>query len=60
EALQRMFSMESAGTARDAALLDEIGRAMRDASICGLGQTAANAIASARTVLPGFSANGDV
>jgi NADH-quinone oxidoreductase subunit F len=37
EALQR----------RDFVLLDEIGRAMRDASICGLGQTAANAIASA-------------
>jgi NADH-quinone oxidoreductase subunit F len=31
----------------DVALLNEIGRAMRDASICGLGQTAANAIASA-------------
>jgi NADH-quinone oxidoreductase subunit F len=38
EALQR----------RDYALMDEIGRAMRDASICGLGQTAANAIESAR------------
>ncbi|HTU82898.1 MAG TPA: NAD(P)H-dependent oxidoreductase subunit E [Candidatus Acidoferrales bacterium] len=34
----------------DVALLDEIGRVMRDASICGLGQTAANAIASARTL----------
>ncbi len=33
---------------RDFALVDEIGRAMRDASICGLGQTAANAIESAR------------
>jgi NADH-quinone oxidoreductase subunit F len=32
----------------DFALMDEIGRAMRDASICGLGQTAANAIESAR------------
>jgi NADH-quinone oxidoreductase subunit F len=38
EALQR----------RDFALLDEIGAVMRDASICGLGQTAANAIASAK------------
>ena len=37
EALQR----------RDFALLDDIGAVMRDASICGLGQTAANAIASA-------------
>ena len=26
------------------ALLKEIGKAMRDASICGLGQTASNAI----------------
>ena len=29
------------------ALLGEIGRAMRDASICGLGQTASSAIESA-------------
>ncbi len=35
----------------DLILLDEIGRVMRDASICGLGQTAANVIASARTNL---------
>ena len=32
--------------ASDLALLDDIGRAMRDASICGLGQTAASAIES--------------
>lgn len=32
----------------DFALMDEIGRVMRDASICGLGQTAYNAIESAR------------
>jgi NADH-quinone oxidoreductase subunit F len=32
----------------DFALLNDIGRVMRDASICGLGQTAANAIDSAR------------
>jgi len=31
----------------DIALLADIGRAMRDASICGLGQTAASAIQSA-------------
>jgi NADH-quinone oxidoreductase subunit F len=36
----------------DLILLDEIGRVMRDASICGLGQTAANAIESARRNLP--------
>jgi NADH-quinone oxidoreductase subunit F len=32
--------------ADELALLDEIARAMQDASICGLGQTAANAIDS--------------
>ncbi|HZY98081.1 MAG TPA: NAD(P)H-dependent oxidoreductase subunit E [Candidatus Baltobacteraceae bacterium] len=38
----------------DVTLLNDIGRAMRDASICGLGQTAANAIASgtALRILP--------
>jgi NADH-quinone oxidoreductase subunit F len=35
----------------DFQLLGEIGRVMRDASICGLGQTAASAIESARTNL---------
>ncbi len=35
----------------DLILLDEIGRVMRDASICGLGQTAANVISSARSNL---------
>ena len=34
----------------DVTLLNDIGRAMRDASICGLGQTAANAIASAASL----------
>jgi NADH-quinone oxidoreductase subunit F len=33
--------------AREAVLLGELAQVMRDASICGLGQTAANAIASA-------------
>ena len=32
---------------RELALLDEVGRCMRDASICGLGQTAYDAIESA-------------
>lgn len=31
----------------EAAVINEIGRAMRDASICGLGQTAGNAVESA-------------
>jgi NADH-quinone oxidoreductase subunit F len=35
----------------DIALLGDIAQAMRDASICGLGQTAANAIASGLTQL---------
>jgi NADH-quinone oxidoreductase subunit F len=33
--------------ARESALLEELAQVMRDASICGLGQTAANAIVSA-------------
>jgi NADH-quinone oxidoreductase subunit F len=33
--------------AQEQRLLDELGQAMRDASICGLGQTASSAIASA-------------
>ena len=39
----------------DLTLLDEIGAAMRDASICGLGQTAASAIDSARKRLGCFA-----
>ena len=38
----------------DAALLDEIGRAMTDASICGLGQTASHAVESAMVTLDLF------
>jgi NADH-quinone oxidoreductase subunit F len=53
EALERLASAQSTNEqrARDVVLLDEIGRAMRDASICGLGQTAANAIETAQTHL---------
>jgi NADH-quinone oxidoreductase subunit F len=49
EALERLCCNESsnADRSRDLVLLGEIGAAMRDASICGLGQTAANAIESA-------------
>jgi len=42
-------ALERAGI--DRALRNDIARAMRDASICGLGQTAANAIASANGIL---------
>jgi NADH-quinone oxidoreductase subunit F len=48
EALHRLAKGRPRGsTAAELALLDEIGRAMKDASICGLGQTAYGAIESA-------------
>ncbi len=48
EALHRIARKRLLGSEDDeAALLREIGEVMRDASICGLGQTAASAIASA-------------
>jgi len=58
---QRQFEIVArlaAGRARgdDAALLREIGAAMTDASICGLGQTAAGAVLSALALERGGSA----
>jgi NADH-quinone oxidoreductase subunit F len=48
EALARLVSGRTRGTVEDElALIAEIGEAMRDASICGLGQTASSAIESA-------------
>jgi NADH-quinone oxidoreductase subunit F len=48
EALARLVSGRTRGTVQDElALIAEIGQAMRDASICGLGQTASGAIESA-------------
>ncbi|MGW0815649.1 NAD(P)H-dependent oxidoreductase subunit E [Streptomyces viridiviolaceus] len=47
EALHRIVERTGAAAADDVALLREVGRAMRDASICGLGQTAWNAVESA-------------
>ncbi|MHA5047205.1 NADH-ubiquinone oxidoreductase-F iron-sulfur binding region domain-containing protein [Streptomyces sp. SD15] len=47
EALHRIVERAGAEAAGDIALLREVGRAMRDASICGLGQTAWNAVESA-------------
>ena len=44
EAVARMIT---GATAADRELLDDLGQVMKDASICGLGQTAANAIESA-------------
>jgi len=54
EILERMFA-NGRGQA-DVMLLSDIAQAMRDASICGLGQTAANAIASGLKQLPVLNA----
>ena len=40
-------SSSSSSSAADLALLGDLAKVMQDASICGLGQTAANAIQSA-------------
>jgi NADH-quinone oxidoreductase subunit F len=59
EALLRLAAERPRGSVeQELALLDEIGQAMRDASICGLGQTAASAIASAISELHVFSPEG--
>ena len=50
EILERMFAKGRAES--DVMLLSDVAQAMRDASICGLGQTAANAIASGLKQLP--------
>ncbi len=48
EAVQRLVNATPLGTpAQEIALLREMGQAMRDASICGLGQTASSALESA-------------
>ncbi len=52
EALHRLRRRPTSG---DIALLREVGQAMRDASICGLGQTAWNAVESAIDRLGVFS-----
>ena len=57
EALLRLAANRPRGSVEDElALLGEITEAMRDASICGLGQTAANAIDSALRVFSPFPA----
>jgi NADH-quinone oxidoreductase subunit F len=56
ELLQRLLTGETLGTQHDELTLHtEIGQALQDASICGLGQTAASAITSAFTQLSLFS-----
>jgi NADH-quinone oxidoreductase subunit F len=48
EALARLLAERPRGGAEaELALIGEIGQCMRDASICGLGQTASSAIESA-------------
>jgi NADH-quinone oxidoreductase subunit F len=48
EALQRLVARQPLGShEQESALLKEMAQAMRDASICGLGQTASGAILSA-------------
>ena len=42
-----MAAGDGHGVAHEIALLDDVGAAMKDASICGLGQTAYSAIESA-------------
>jgi NADH-quinone oxidoreductase subunit F len=59
EALHRLASkrpLESATT--EVALIDEVAQAMRDASICGLGQTASGAVQSAIRKLHLFDGKG--
>jgi NADH-quinone oxidoreductase subunit F len=52
ELLQRLRAGKPHGSrVQELALLKEIGQAMRDASICGLGQTASSALESAFTLL---------
>ncbi|MFF4269303.1 NAD(P)H-dependent oxidoreductase subunit E [Streptomyces sp. NPDC001536] len=47
EALRRIVERSGAAAADDLALLRDVGRAMRDASLCGVGRSAGNAVASA-------------
>ena len=56
EALGRLLSGRPAGSREDELrLLGEVAQVMRDASICGLGQTAANAVQSALVELQGLA-----
>jgi NADH-quinone oxidoreductase subunit F len=58
EALARLISGGTRGSVQDELnLIAEIGQAMRDASICGLGQTASSAVESAIARLEVFNAS---
>ena len=59
EAIHRLVSARTIGSPQEElTLLDDVARVMRDASICGLGATAANAIQSAITRLGVFDGQG--
>jgi len=59
EALHRLASGRTLGAPADEqALLRDVAQVMRDASICGLGQTAANAVQSAIDTFAPFRATG--
>ena len=59
EALHRLASKSPLGSATtEFALIDEVAQAMRDASICGLGQTAAGAVQSSIRKLHLFDGKG--
>jgi NADH-quinone oxidoreductase subunit F len=59
ELVQRLVRGAPHGSVADElALLGDLGQAMRDASICGLGQTATSALESAATRLHVFSPRG--
>ena len=59
EALHRLVQSRTLGSHDDELhLLEDVAQVMRDASICGLGQTAANAVQSAIASLGVFG--GDV
>jgi len=60
EALHRLAAKRPLGgsAAGEVALIDEVAQAMRDASICGLGQTAAGAVQSALRKLHLFDGKG--
>ena len=60
ELLQRLRSGRPIGDrSEELALLREIGQVLRDASICGLGQTASSAVESAIVRLDPFPATED-
>jgi NADH-quinone oxidoreductase subunit F len=59
ERLQAAATTSAGARAADLALLNELGQAMRDASICGLGQTASSAVESAIARLPLFLPDGE-